>query len=245
VALPDDPARPYGAWMDRDVAGLRLAWAAAPGGLSVAPDVALRVAEARAAFEDLGCVVEAVEFDLGECAGIFAVLWACGRATAVDGLLPAQVAEFDPLLRALIDEAAALSGADVIRALGRRGTYATAVHAFFARFDALVCPTLPITAFEEGAIAPPHPAGWRSGDPDGRVKWLWWTPFTYPFNITGQPAISVPCGLDRAGLPVGLQIVGRRFDDARVLQLAAAFERARPWAELYPPTYGPRGVASG
>jgi aspartyl-tRNA(Asn)/glutamyl-tRNA(Gln) amidotransferase subunit A len=221
------------------VAGLRVAWAAAPGGVSVAPDVAGRVAEARAAFEDLGCLVEPVDFDLGETAEIFTVLWACGRATAVDGLRDEQVAQFDPLLRALIEEAAAISGADVIRALGKRGVYATGAHAFFERFDALVCPTLPITAFEGGEIAPPRPAGWRSNDADGRVKWLWWTPFSYPFNITGQPAISVPCGLDGAGLPVGLQIVGRRFDDAGVLRLAAAYERARPWATRYPPGFGP------
>ena len=97
----------------------------------------------------------------------------------------------------------------------------------------------PITAFEAGRIAPPRPVGWRSSGSDERVKWLWWTPFTYPFNITGQPAISVPCGLDGAGLPVGLQIVGRRFDDAGVLRLAAAFERARPRTALYPPGFGP------
>jgi aspartyl-tRNA(Asn)/glutamyl-tRNA(Gln) amidotransferase subunit A len=62
-----------------------------------------------------------------------------------------------------------------------------------------------------------------------------WIPFTFPFNMTGQPAASVPCGFTADGLPIGLQIVGRRFDDAGVLRAAAAFERLQPWAERFPP----------
>jgi aspartyl-tRNA(Asn)/glutamyl-tRNA(Gln) amidotransferase subunit A len=62
-----------------------------------------------------------------------------------------------------------------------------------------------------------------------------WTPFTFPFNLTGQPAASVPCGFTTRGLPIGLQIVGRRFDDVSVLRASAAFERARPWAAARPP----------
>ena len=62
-----------------------------------------------------------------------------------------------------------------------------------------------------------------------------WTPFTWPFNLTGQPAASVPCGFTRDGLPIGLQIVGRRYADVTVLRACAAFERARPWADKRPP----------
>jgi aspartyl-tRNA(Asn)/glutamyl-tRNA(Gln) amidotransferase subunit A len=59
-------------------------------------------------------------------------------------------------------------------------------------------------------------------------------PFTYPFNITGQPAASVPCGFTEDGLPIGLQIVGRKYDEMTVLKASAAFERAKPWADKYP-----------
>ena len=82
---------------------------------------------------------------------------------------------------------------------------------------------LPCPAFPVGLD---HPAE-IAGKP---ITGYGWVPFTYPFNVTGQPACSVPAGFTKARLPVGLQIVGRRFDDATVLRAAAAFERARPWA---------------
>ncbi len=235
MALPPDPARPYAAHVQADVRGRRVAWVAAPGDASVAPDVAARVAQARGAFEALGCVVEDAAFPLDGMAEVFEVLWACGRATAADGLTAAQVGQFDPGLRQLITAAEGYSGADVMRALLRRAEYAAAAHAFMVRYDALICPTMPTTAFAAGVIAPRWPQGWQAPEGGERVPWLWWTPFTYPFNLTGQPAISVPCGLGDDSLPVGLQIVGRRFDDAGVLALAAAYERAVPaWAAGYP-----------
>jgi aspartyl-tRNA(Asn)/glutamyl-tRNA(Gln) amidotransferase subunit A len=67
------------------------------------------------------------------------------------------------------------------------------------------------------------------------TSYLSWTPYTYVFNLTGQPAATVPCGFAADGLPVGLQIVGRWRDDATVLRAAAAFEVARPWSEHRPP----------
>jgi aspartyl-tRNA(Asn)/glutamyl-tRNA(Gln) amidotransferase subunit A len=68
-----------------------------------------------------------------------------------------------------------------------------------------------------------------------KVSSIAWMPFTYPFNITGQPAASVPCGFTDDGLPIGLQVVGRKYDEATVLKASAAFERAQPWADKYPP----------
>ena len=90
---------------------------------------------------------------------------------------------------------------------------------FHERYDLLVTPTLPIPAFEAGREVP---AGWP------HRRWTSWTPFTYPFNLTQQPALTVPCGVTASGLLVGLQIVGPRHADAAVLAAAAAFERASP-----------------
>ena len=92
--------------------------------------------------------------------------------------------------------------------------------AFHERYDLLLTPTLPIPAFEAGVEVP---AGWPG------ERWTSWTPFTYPFNMTQQPAASVPCGFTAAGLPVGLQIVGPRHADARVLVAAHAFQQATDW----------------
>ena len=88
---------------------------------------------------------------------------------------------------------------------------------FHRKWDLLVTPTLPIPAFTAGRNVP---EGW----PD--EHWQSWTPFTYPFNLTQQPAATVPCGLTAAGLPIGLQIVGARYADALVLRAARAYEAA-------------------
>jgi aspartyl-tRNA(Asn)/glutamyl-tRNA(Gln) amidotransferase subunit A len=95
-------------------------------------------------------------------------------------------------------------------------------------YDFLLTPSLATTAFDVGQVSPL--------DDDGKA-WLQWTPFSFPFNLTQQPAASVPCGFSSAGLPVGLQIVGRMFDDAGVLAACAAYERADPHFDKAPPGF--------
>jgi aspartyl-tRNA(Asn)/glutamyl-tRNA(Gln) amidotransferase subunit A len=99
--------------------------------------------------------------------------------------------------------------------------------AFFEKYDLLLTPTIACPPFAVGLDNPTEIAG-------KQVEPYAWIPFTYPFNMTGQPAASVPCGFTKDGLPIGLQIVGRRFDDTTVLRASAAFERARPWAQHRP-----------
>jgi aspartyl-tRNA(Asn)/glutamyl-tRNA(Gln) amidotransferase subunit A len=99
--------------------------------------------------------------------------------------------------------------------------------AFFEKYDLLLTPTIACPPFKVGLDNPTEIAG-------KPVEAYAWIPFTYPFNVTGQPAASVPCGFTKDGLPIGLQIVGRRFDDSTVLRASAAFERARPWAQHRP-----------
>ena len=109
------------------------------------------------------------------------------------------------------------------RALGPSSTR------FFERHDILATPAVAVPPFPLGQPPPrrdrrPRPSGWRG-----------WIAFTYPFNLAGLPAIVVPAGRTAAGLPVGLQLVARRLDDARLLRAAAAFEAAAPWADRWPP----------
>ena len=104
--------------------------------------------------------------------------------------------------------------ADLVRtALGRQ------MAAFHQRYDLLLTPMMPIPAL---------PVGQDLNDPGTERHWIDWSPFSYPFNLTRQPAASIPCGVTRAGLPIGLQIVGPLYADDRVLRAARAFEQTQP-----------------
>jgi aspartyl-tRNA(Asn)/glutamyl-tRNA(Gln) amidotransferase subunit A len=109
-----------------------------------------------------------------------------------------------------------------------RLAWAAHPRALFETYDLLLTPTTPCPAFPVGQDHPSEIAG----KPVERYSWV---PYTFPFNMTGQPACSVPAGFTGDSLPVGLQIVGRRFADATVLRAAAGFERLRPWAPARPP----------
>jgi aspartyl-tRNA(Asn)/glutamyl-tRNA(Gln) amidotransferase subunit A len=130
--------------------------------------------------------------------------------------------------RGLVDVAAEGERVDAVAylaAMAVRGELGVRMGAFHETYDLLLTPTTPIAAFEAGREVPP---GWP------HERWQTWTPFTYPFNLTQQPAATVPCGFTSAGLPVGLQVVGPRHADARVLRACRAFEQARPWAGTRP-----------
>ncbi len=117
---------------------------------------------------------------------------------------------------------------DYQRMRERKYAYCTAVHRWMEDWDFLLTPTASVAAFPAERLQPEH---W----PRHEWDWVSWAEFSYPFNLSGNPAASVPCGFTAEGLPVGLQIVGRRFDDLGVLRASAAFEKARPWAHRRPP----------
>jgi aspartyl-tRNA(Asn)/glutamyl-tRNA(Gln) amidotransferase subunit A len=110
------------------------------------------------------------------------------------------------------------TAADYIAAYNARADLHTAMLGFHQRYDLLLTPTMPIAAFQVGLTGPEDGS---FGD-----DWINWSPYTYPFNLTQQPAASVPCGLARNGLPMGAQIVGALRADAVVLRAARAVERA-------------------
>ncbi|MBI3105126.1 MAG: hypothetical protein HYY95_06060 [Candidatus Rokubacteria bacterium] len=117
----------------------------------------------------------------------------------------------------------ALSPVELTRAVLDR-----TVRPLFETYSLLLTPSVSVAAFPVGRINPEH-------YPQHPWDWLGWASFSYPLNFTGQPAASVPAGFTPSGMPVGLQIVGRRFADLTVLQASAAFEQARPWARKRPP----------
>lgn len=219
---------PDGRFVDRlegGVTGLRIAYSPTLGGIDVEPDIAAAVAAAVDRLADLGAQVDLAEPELGDALPIFETLWNVGAAQATSAWTDDQRAAMDPGLRRITEDGARRSGVEYVAAAVARNHLATAVGTFHERYDLLVTPAVPISPFAAGRDVP---EGWD--DP----RWPSWATFSWPFNLTGQPAISVPCGLTSAGLPVGLQLVGRRHEDALVLRAAHTYEQAEPFTARPP-----------
>jgi aspartyl-tRNA(Asn)/glutamyl-tRNA(Gln) amidotransferase subunit A len=185
-------------------------------------------ARAAARFADLGCHVEEVDPGIPDPWEIVDTIWGPAQATPYLHTYLEVRDRLDPARLPIIERGFKMHATALHDAQRRRIDYHAAWCAFMERYDLLLTPQLPVTAFP---VQDDYPR-----EINGReMTYLGWTPFTYPFNLTGQPAASVPCGTAHGGLPVGLQLVGRWRDDATVLRAAAAFEQLAPWAHHRPP----------
>ncbi|MEE1752363.1 amidase [Streptomyces sp. SP18CS02] len=206
------PARPVGDCLAEGVKGLRVAYSASFGGqVAVDPAVASAVRAAVGRLADLGAYVEEADPDVADPVDAFHTLWFSSAARLTQRLGREQRQALDPGLREIIDRGARHSALDYLAAVDTRMALGRRMGRFHTSYDLLVTPTLPLTAFEAGVEAPP-----------GTHRWTGWTPFTYPFNLTQQPAATVPCGVDGGGLPIGLQLVAARHRDDLVLRAAHA-----------------------
>lgn len=217
TALPYDDSD-YAAGLDDGVRGLRIAWSPTLGYARVDPEVAAACAAAVTRFVDLGAQVDAVDPGFEDPLEITTGLWFIGSWTLWNTLTDSQQAVTDPDFGAQAELGSRLSALDVQRLHVRRGLLGSHMRQFMQDWDLLVTPTLAVPAFE--ARAP-------GSVPMTPETMLSWTPFSYPFNLTQQPACTIPCGLTADGLPIGLQIVGPMFGDALVLRAARAFETLR------------------
>ena len=219
TALPPD-RRDYTIGLEDGIRGLRIAWSPTLGYVkNVHPEVAAACAKAAAALQTLGAHVEAVDPGFADPLEITTGLWFIGSLTLWNGLSAAQRAVADADFAAQAELGARYSVLDIQALHQRRGLLGSHLRQFMQRYDLLVTPTLSIPAFDA------RPAGQEAMTP---ASMLGWTPFSYPFNLSQQPACTIPCGLTRDGLPIGLQIVGPMFGDALVLRAARAFEALRP-----------------
>ncbi|WP_030669655.1 amidase [Streptomyces cellulosae] len=208
----------FSAGLPGGVRGLRVAYSPSLGGqVAVQPAVQAAVRRAVERLVELGAHVTEADPDLTDPVDAFHTLWFSGAARVTQSLGPRQRELLDPGLREICDRGARYSALDYLAAVDVRMELGRRMGRFHDSYDLLVTPTLPITAFEAGAEVPKG---------SGHRRWTGWTPFTYPFNMTQQPAASVPVGTDGDGLPVGLQLVAARHRDDLVLRAAHALYEA-------------------
>jgi aspartyl-tRNA(Asn)/glutamyl-tRNA(Gln) amidotransferase subunit A len=230
IGGPDDrdmmawntPTPDYRVGLDDGVRGLRIAWSPRLGYVKkIDPDVEAATAKAAQAFADMGAIVEQADPGFAEPYEMILTLWAAVSATILKTVPESDRQRMDAGFLAMADLGKAYGLAEYLKAFTARQDLAIAMERFHDKYDLLLTPQMPTGAIEAGRVTP---SDGSYGD-----NWLNWSPYTYPFNLTQQPAASVPCGFTKDGLPIGLQIVGPARRDHLVLRAARAFESAHPF----------------
>jgi amidase len=218
------PAQSFQSAIERRPDKLRLATLNRSALGPIEADTLASFETACAAFRAMGHQLEPVDVDpaarLSECFGSVVA----ASIAAVSFKDPELI---DPIVRVFYEAGKKMSAPQYVSALLEMHNTSRAIVQSLMPYDALLTPTLARPAMLIGELP-----SRRDSYVEEALAWL---PFTFPFNATGQPAISIPNGLSRAGLPIGLQIVGRPYDEAGVIALAAAFEEAQPWRDRHPP----------
>jgi aspartyl-tRNA(Asn)/glutamyl-tRNA(Gln) amidotransferase subunit A len=211
---------------DRPVTGLRIAWS--PGLGYAKPDaevVALCEAAAKT-FERLGCEVELVEKVMeANPSDLWMAEFYAGVGTRLKPVLDKQPELLDPAVVEVLSGALDQPLEDYYGKVFARYAFREHMRVFFDRYELLISPTLPVPAFDVGLNMPP-------GFPDANI--ISWVSYTYPFNLTGYPAASVPVGFTRDGLPIGLQIAAGAMRETDIFAASSALEAERPWADKVP-----------
>lgn len=224
-AMPS-PSSSFGSALDGGIVGLRVAYSPDLGFGVNDPEVGAAVRAAVELLAAAGAHVEEAGPGFADPVHAFHVLWFSGEAKVLEGKLDGPDAgRVDPGLRRTATTGASFTASDYLDATAVRMKLGELMGRFHRTYDVLVTPTLPLTAFPVGQDVPDG-----SSSPD----WTSWTPYTYPFNLTQQPALSVPCGFSSRGLPIGLQIVGPRHADALVLRVGQAYQGVTDWHRRVP-----------
>ncbi len=208
------------------VKGKRIAFSPRLGYVEkIVPEVESLVAAAARSFADLGAHVEEIDPGLADPAPTFRTIWWAGAGLLLGDMPPDKMAQLDSGPRRMAEEGKRLSLKEYLSAGAERGIYGSKMRQFMEAYDLLLTPSVATPAFDVGQLTPLN---------DDGNAWMAWTPFSFPFNLTQQPAASINCGFTHDGLPVGLQIVGRMFDDAGVFAASAAYEAANPTYDCVP-----------
>ena len=211
----------YLAGIEDGVKGLRIALCPSLGYAVIDPDVERCVRRAAAALADLGAEVEEVATVIDSPRAAYETFYRVAMASIYGPMTPEQKQLVDPGMVEMAIAGLKVGLVDYKAVERERALLGARVNAFFERYDLLVSATVAVTAFEAGHEVPPG---------RGMKRWLDWASTAYPFNFTGHPAASVPCGFGDNRMPVGMQIVGRHLDDAVILRAARTYEKAHPFA---------------
>jgi aspartyl-tRNA(Asn)/glutamyl-tRNA(Gln) amidotransferase subunit A len=227
VIAQHDPRDPWSVPRDRvdflkgiddGVRGVKVGYSPTLGYAKVDPEIRTALDHAAQRFTELGAQVDTIDPGFANPHDAFLVLWCSGAAKIVSGFPPEKRGVMDPGLLASAEIGFKHSAVDYLNADAVRNEVCRAMIQFHETYDLLLTPAVPVPAL---------PVSQDLNAP-GETHWIDWTPFSYPFNMTRQPAASVPCGLTHEGLPIGLQLVGRYHEDALVLRAAQAFESTQP-----------------
>ena len=223
-----EPPPDYLAELEGGVAGWRIAWSPDLGYAPVEPEVVRVTSQAAHMFAELGAVVEETDLTLEDPFPAFWDVFTTATFASYGNLLEDHREDLTEYARKALEHGASVSGADFSRGLLRVDQLRRQMENLFDQYDLLLTPTMPVAAFPIDDR--PSVIGGRQVDP------FWgFVPFTFPINMTGQTASSVPCGFTAGGMPIGLHIVGPHGAESRVLRASAAFEEARPWSGHRPP----------
>jgi aspartyl-tRNA(Asn)/glutamyl-tRNA(Gln) amidotransferase subunit A len=224
VDVPD-----YTAGLTGDIRGLRIGVPRDYFDAPLDPEVGQAVRDAIALLEDLGAVVSEVDFPMfGHAQAISGTILMSEASACHRNLLATDADKIYPPVRLRLESGLFVTAADYLKAQQARTVFNQAVRELFNEVDLLAGPTEPVTA--PHILAQQVQAGELTVGTTAAL-----TQYTRPYNITGTPAISVPCGFSRDGLPIGLQLAGRAYDEPTVLRAAHAYEQATDWGKHRPP----------
>jgi len=214
--------------LGQGVEGLRIAWSPDLGYAAVDPEVVQVASDGAKVFQELGCTVEEPNFTLDYPMDFFLTIFSTNAYTSYGDVYEKHKDLLTDYVRENLDRGSRVTGADYARALLAVHVMRSKLDDLMESYDLLLTPTMAVPAFPVGQF--PKVIAGREVHP----RWDY-LPFTPVFNLSGQPAASIPCGFSADGMPIGLHIVGRRGEETTVLRASAAFEEARPWAHLQPP----------
>jgi aspartyl-tRNA(Asn)/glutamyl-tRNA(Gln) amidotransferase subunit A len=204
--------------LDAGAKGLRIAYSPRLGYVQhVDAEVEARVADAAKVLAGMGAEVDQVDPGFADCREIFWVHWTAGAYNLLRNMPKEKFALLDPGLQQACASGSKHTLAQYLDAVNARGALGEHMKRFHQKYDLLLTPATAIPAFAAGVVAPERPVG--------EQDWTWWTPFSFPFNLTQQPAMSVPCGFTKDGLPIGLQLVGPMQREDLVLRAAHAYQQ--------------------